>query len=69
MISINDNDYSNSYDKSNDNKTKIKGWITKIMKVLLTRVVIKIMIIEIIKILIKTIMVIIVIIIINNSNL
>ena len=48
--------------------SKIKEWITKIIKVLLTRVVIKTIIIEIIKILITTIMIITVIIIINNSN-
>ena len=41
MIIINDNDYSNPYDESNDNKTKIKEWITKIIKVLLACVVIK----------------------------
>ena len=40
MIIINDNDYSNPYDESND-KTKIKEWITKIIKVLLACVVIK----------------------------
>ena len=51
---------------SNDNKTKIKEWITKIIKVLLTYVVIKTIIIEIIKILITTIMIITVS---NNSNL
>ena len=34
MIIINDNDYSNPYDESNDNKAKIKEWITKIIKVL-----------------------------------
>ena len=66
MIIINDNDYSNPYDESNDNKTKIKEWITKIIKVLLTCVVIKTIIIEIIKILITTIMIITVS---NNSNL
>ena len=54
---------------SNDNKIKIKEWITKIIKVLLTYVVIKTIIIEIIKILITTIMIITVIIISNNSNL
>ena len=52
---------------SNDNKTKIKQWITKIIKVLLTYVVIKTIIIEIIKILITTIVTITVIS--NNSNL
>ena len=35
MIVINDNDYSNPYSESNDNKTRIKEWITKIIKVLL----------------------------------
>ena len=35
MIIINGNDYSNPYDESNDNKTKIKEWIAKIIKVLL----------------------------------
>ena len=69
MIIIIDNDYGNPYDESNDNKTKIKEWITKIIKVLLTCVVIKTTIMEIIKILITTIMRITVIIIINNSNL
>ena len=54
---------------SNDNKTKIKEWITKIIKVLLTCVVIKTIIIEIINILITTIMIITVIIISSNSNL
>ena len=54
---------------SNDNKTKIKQWITKIIKVLLTYVVIKTIITEIIKILITTIVIITVIIISNNSNL
>ena len=42
MIIINDNDFSNPYDESNKNKTKIKEWITKIVKVLLTCVVTKI---------------------------
>ena len=72
MIIINDNDYSNPYNEKNDsycNKRKIKEWITKIIKVLPTCVVIKIIITEIIKILIITIMIIIVKIIINNSNL
>ena len=46
---INDNDYSNSYDESDDNKTKIKEWIIKIIKVLLTCLVTKTIIIEIIK--------------------
>ena len=72
MIIINDNDYSNPYDEKNDsycNKRKIKEWITKIIKVLPTSLVIKTIITEIIKILIITIMIIIVKIIINNSNL
>ena len=69
MIVINGNDYNNAYDESNDNKKKIKKWITKKIKVLLICVVIKTIIIEIIKILITTIMIIIVIIIINNSHL
>ena len=41
MIIINDNDSSNPYDESDDNKTKIKDRITKVIKVLLTWVVIK----------------------------
>ena len=41
MIIVNDNDYSNPYDESNDNKTKIKEWIIEIIKVLLACVVIK----------------------------
>ena len=69
VIIINDSGSSNLYDESNDNKTKIKEWITKIIKVLLMCVVIKTIIIEIIKILITTIMIITVIIISNNSNL
>ena len=72
MIIINDNDYSNPYDEKNDsycNKRKIKEWITKIIKVLPTCLVIKTIITEIIKILIITIMIIIVKIIVNNSNL
>ena len=32
MITINENDYSNPCDKSNDKKTNIKEWITKILK-------------------------------------
>ena len=68
MIIINDNDWSNPYHESNDNKTKIEEWITKIVKVLLASVVIK-TIIEIMKLLIITIMIITVIIIINNNNL
>ena len=55
-------------DKSNDNK-KIKEWIIKIMRLLLTYVVIKTIITEIMKILIINIMIITVIIIINNNNL
>ena len=66
MKIIDDNDWSNTYDESDDNKTKIKEWTTKIIKVLLTCVVIKALIIEIIKLLIITI---IAVIIINNSNL
>ena len=54
---------------SNDNKTKIKEWITKIIKVLLTCVVVKAIIIEIIKIWITIIKIITIIIINNNSNL
>ena len=69
MIIIDDNDYSNLYDESNDNKTKIKEWIAKIMKVILGCVVIKSVIIEIIKLLLITIMTITVIIMINDSNL
>ena len=68
MININDNDYSSPYDESNDGKTKIKESVTKMIKVLLTSVVIKPIIIQII-ILIISIMIIIVIIISNNSNL
>ena len=68
MIVTNDNDYSNPCDESNDNKTKIKEWMTKIIKVLLACMVIKTIITEIIKLLIITIMMITVIII-NNSNL
>ena len=52
MIIINDNDYSNPDDESNDNKTKIKEWITKIIKLLLARVAIK-TIIEIIELMLK----------------
>ena len=66
---INDNDHTNPYDERNDSKTKIKEWITKIIKVLLTCLVIKTIIIGIIKKLIITIMIIIAIIIFNNSNL
>ena len=57
MIIINDNDYTNPYDESNDNKPKIKEWITKIIKVMLTCEVIKTITIEIITILITTIMI------------
>ena len=46
MIIINDNNYSNPDDESNDNKTKIKQWITKIIKVLLAFVVIKTLVTE-----------------------
>ena len=69
MIIIIDNDYGNPYDESNDNKTKIKEWITKLIKVLLTCVITKTIIIEIINVLITTIMVATVIITSNNSNL
>ena len=42
MIIINDNDYSNPYGESNDNKTEnAKNAITKIIKVLLACVAIK----------------------------
>ena len=57
MIIINDNDYTNPYDESNDNKSKIKEWITKIIKVMLTCEVTKTIKIEIITILITTIMI------------
>ena len=66
MIIINDNDFSNLYDESSRNKTKIKEWITKKIKLLLACVVIK-TIIWILKSLVTTIIT--VIIIINNSNL
>ena len=71
MLVINYNNYSNPYDESNDNKTKIKEWIKQIMKVLLACAVIKTIIIEIgnIKLLVITIITITVIMIINNSNL
>ena len=71
MIVINYNNYSNPYDESNDNKTKIKEWIKQIMKVLLACAVIKTIIIEIgnIKLLVITIITITVIMITNNSNL
>ena len=68
MIIVNDHDYSNPYDESNDNKIKIKEWITKIIKVLLACVVIKTLMIEIIKLLIITIITIMTIII-NSRNL
>ena len=45
MIIINDNYYSNPFDESDDNKTKIIECITKIIKV----VVLLLIIIEIIK--------------------
>ena len=67
MIIINDNDFSNLYDESSRNKTKIKEWITKKIKLLLACVVIKTLIIWILKSLVTTIIT--VIIIINNSNL
>ena len=67
MIIINDNDFSNLYDESSRNKTKIKEWITKIIKLLLACVAIKTLIIWILKSLVTTIIT--VIIIINNSNL
>ena len=50
-----------------DNKTKIKEWITKIMKILLTCVPVKTM--EIIKILIITIMIILLVIIVSYKML
>ena len=50
MIIINDDDdYSNPYEESDDNITKIKEWITKIRKVLPACMVLKIIIIEVIK--------------------
>ena len=60
MIIISDNDYSDPDDESNDNKTKIKEWITKIIKVLLAYVVIKTLITEITKLLIITVIIIII---------
>ena len=76
MVIIIDNDYSNSEDENNDNKTKIKEWITKPIKILLPCVVIKALITEIMKLLIITritvimiIIILIIIIIINNINL
>ena len=62
MININDNDHSNPYEESNDNKTKNNEWITKIIKSLLACVVIKTLIIEIVKLLITTIITVIIII-------
>ena len=67
MIIINNDDYSDPYDKSNDNN-KIKKWITKIITLLPRCAVINKIIIEIIEMLIITIVIIIVIIIINNSS-
>ena len=64
MIVINDNDCSNPDDESNDNKTKIKEWITKITKVLLAYVVIQTLVTEITKLSIITIITVIIIIII-----
>ena len=50
MIIINDDDdYSNPYEESDDNITKIKEWITKIRKVLPACMILKIIIIEVIK--------------------
>ena len=50
MIIINDDDdYSNPYEESDYNITKIKEWITKIRKVLPACMVLKIIIIEVIK--------------------
>ena len=50
MIIINDDDdYSNPYEESDYNITKIKEWITKIRKVLAACMVLKIIIIEVIK--------------------
>ena len=67
MIIINDNDYSNSFDESNDNKTKVKEWIAKIIKELLACVLIKTFIIEII--ILSIIAILTVIIIINSRKL
>ena len=69
MIIIIDNNYSNPYDENNDNQTKIKESIRKIIKVLLTCVAIKTTITEAIKILITTIIIITVIIILDSCNL
>ena len=41
VIIVNDSDYSNPYNESNDNKAVIKEWIAEVVKVLLTCVVIK----------------------------
>ena len=50
MIIINDDDdYSNPYEESDYNITKIKEWRTKIRKVLAACMVLKIIIIEVIK--------------------
>ena len=67
MIIINDTDYSNFYDESNDNKTKVKKWITKKIEVLLACMVIKTIIMEIIELLIITRITVITII--NDNNL
>ena len=67
MIIINDSDYSNFYDESNDNKTKVKKWITKKIEVLLACMVIKTIIMEIIELLIITRITVITII--NDNNL
>ena len=63
MIMINDNDYSNPYNKSNDNKKLINKLITRVITLPQTYVVIETIIIEITKILIIVIMIMIVIII------
>ena len=67
MIIINDSDYSNFYDESNDNKTKVKKWITKKIEVLLACMAIKTIIMEIIELLIITRITVITII--NDNNL
>ena len=67
MIIINDSDYSNFYDESNDNKTKVKKWITKKIEVLLACMVIKTIIMEVIELLIITRITVITII--NDNNL
>ena len=67
MIIINDNNHSNPFDESNDNKKiTTKEWVTKIITIL-TSIVIKTMIIWIIKILI-IILIMITIVMINNNN-